>query len=35
MSTDEVYERVEREGGDARVKLRKAGALTFSRALLP
>jgi AcrR family transcriptional regulator len=35
MSTEEVYERVEREGGDARVKLRKAGALTFSRALLP
>jgi AcrR family transcriptional regulator len=35
MSTQEVIERVEREGGDARVKLRKAGALTFSRALLP
>jgi AcrR family transcriptional regulator len=35
MSTQEVLERVEREGGDARVKLRKAGALTFSRALLP
>jgi len=30
MSTREVIERVEREGGDARVKLRKAGALTFS-----
>ena len=35
MSTQEVIERVEREGGDARVKLRKAGALTFSRTLLP
>jgi AcrR family transcriptional regulator len=35
MSTQEVVERVEREGGDARVKLRKAGALTFSRTLLP
>ena len=35
MSTREVIERVEREGGDARVKLRKAGALTFSRTLLP
>src|ERR1700694_2419682 len=35
MSTQEVIERVEREGGDAKVKLRKAGALTFSRALLP
>jgi AcrR family transcriptional regulator len=35
MSTREVIERVEREGGDAKVKLRKAGALTFSRTLLP
>jgi len=35
MSTREVIERVEREGGDARVKLRKAGGLTFSRTLLP
>jgi AcrR family transcriptional regulator len=35
MSTREVVERVEREGGDAKVKLRKAGALTFSRTLLP
>jgi AcrR family transcriptional regulator len=35
MSIQEVIERVEREGGDARVKLRKAGALTFSRTLLP
>jgi AcrR family transcriptional regulator len=35
MSTREVIERVEREGGGARVKLRKAGALTFSRTLLP
>ncbi|MEO7397567.1 MAG: helix-turn-helix domain-containing protein [Ilumatobacteraceae bacterium] len=30
-SIDEVIERVESEGGDARVKLRRAGALTFSR----
>jgi AcrR family transcriptional regulator len=29
-STDEVVERVERDGGNARVKLRRAGALTFS-----
>ena len=34
-STDEVIERVEREGGDARAKLRRAGALTFSDWLLP
>ena len=34
-STDEVLERVEREGGDARTKLRRAGALTFSDWLLP
>jgi len=34
-STDEVLERVEREGGDARDKLRRAGARTFSRDLLP
>src|ERR1700755_2042419 len=34
-STDEVLERVEEEGGDARDKVRKAGMLTFSRALLP
>ena len=34
-STDEVLERVEREGGDARTKLRRAGALTFSGWLLP
>ena len=32
---DEVLERVERQGGDARVRLRRAGALTFSRELLP
>jgi len=31
-STDEVLERVEREGGDARTKIRRAGALTFSSA---
>jgi hypothetical protein len=30
-----VIERVEREGGDARAKLRRAGALTFSEELLP
>jgi len=34
-TTDEVLERVEREGGDARTKLRRAGALTFSDWLLP
>jgi AcrR family transcriptional regulator len=34
-STDEVLERVERKGGDARAKLRRAGALTFSDWLLP
>jgi AcrR family transcriptional regulator len=34
-STDEVIERVEREGGDPRAKARRAGALTFSEELLP
>ena len=34
-ATDEVLERVERQGGDARARLRRAGALTFSRELLP
>jgi AcrR family transcriptional regulator len=34
-STDEVVQRVEAEGGDARRKIRRAGALTFSRDLLP
>jgi AcrR family transcriptional regulator len=34
-STDEVLERVEREGGDARTKVGRAGMLTFSDALLP
>jgi AcrR family transcriptional regulator len=34
-ATDEVIERVERQGGDARAKLRRAGALTFSEDLLP
>src|SRR5215469_50443 len=34
-STDEVLERVERHGGDARARLRRAGALTFSAELLP
>ncbi|WP_307853189.1 TetR/AcrR family transcriptional regulator [Kitasatospora sp. RG8] len=29
-STDEVIDRVEREGGDARTKARRAGVLTFS-----
>jgi AcrR family transcriptional regulator len=29
-STDEVLERVERESGDARTKIRRAGELTFS-----
>jgi AcrR family transcriptional regulator len=32
---DEVLDRVERQGGDARARLRRAGALTFSRELLP
>src|SRR6476660_716581 len=34
-STDEVLDRVEREGGDARAKVTKAGLLTFSDDLLP
>ena len=34
-ATDEVQEQVERRGGDARAKLRRAGALTFSNELLP
>jgi AcrR family transcriptional regulator len=34
-STDEVLERVEREGGDARTKATRAGLLTFSDELLP
>lgn len=34
-ATDEVLERVEREGGEAQAKVRRAGMLTFSRALLP
>ena len=34
-ATDDVIERVERQGGDARAKLRRAGALTFSEELLP
>ena len=34
-STDEVLDRVEGEGGDARDKVRKAGMLTFSKDLLP
>ena len=35
-STDEVVERVERTGGDARARIRRAGVLTFSsRRLLP
>jgi AcrR family transcriptional regulator len=33
-STDEVLERVEDEGGDSRTKVRRAGALTFSKDLL-
>jgi AcrR family transcriptional regulator len=35
MSIDDVLERVERKGGDARAKVRRAGALTFSGELLP
>jgi len=34
-ATDEVIDRVERQGGDARTRLRRAGALTFSEDLLP
>lgn len=34
-STDETLERVEKEGGDARDKVRRAGMLTFSDELLP
>lgn len=34
-STDEVLERVEREGGDPKARARRAGALTFSDELLP
>jgi AcrR family transcriptional regulator len=34
-STEEVLERVEQEGGDARNKVRRAGMLTFSKELLP
>ncbi len=35
VSTREVIDQVEREGGDAKVKLRRAGVLTFSDWLLP
>jgi AcrR family transcriptional regulator len=34
-STDDVLERVEREGGDAKAKVRRAGMLTFSKEMLP
>jgi AcrR family transcriptional regulator len=34
-STDEVLERVERGGGDAKDKVMRAGVLTFSKELLP
>jgi AcrR family transcriptional regulator len=34
-STDAVLERVEREGGDPREKVRRAGMLTFAPDLLP
>jgi AcrR family transcriptional regulator len=34
-STDDVMARVEREGGDPRTKVAKAGVLTFSAELLP
>jgi AcrR family transcriptional regulator len=33
-SIDDVVERTEREGGDARAKVRRAGTLTFSKELL-
>lgn len=35
MSIDEVIEQVEGEGGDARARVRLAGALTFSDELVP
>jgi AcrR family transcriptional regulator len=34
-ATEEVLAQVERRGGDARTKVRRAGALTFSDELLP
>src|ERR1700749_2244055 len=34
-ATAEVQEQVERRGGDARAKIRRAGALPFSDELLP
>lgn len=34
-ATNEVLEQVEHRGGDARAKIRRAGALTFSDRLLP
>jgi AcrR family transcriptional regulator len=34
-STDDVIDRAEREGGDARTRAQRAGALTFSTQLLP
>lgn len=35
VSTDEVIERVESEGGDVRDRIRRAGDLTFSDEFLP
>lgn len=35
QSTDAALERVEREGGDAKKKITRAGLLTFSEQLLP
>jgi AcrR family transcriptional regulator len=32
---DETLDRVQREGGDVRIRLRRAGTLTFSAELLP
>ncbi|MFE3076341.1 TetR/AcrR family transcriptional regulator [Nocardia tengchongensis] len=34
-STDDVLDRVERDGGDPRTKIQRAGALTLSAELLP
>jgi AcrR family transcriptional regulator len=34
-ATDEVLQQVEHRGGDPRVKIKRAGALTFSEKLLP
>ncbi len=35
VATDETIEHAERKGGDVRIRIRRAGALTFSPELLP